>query len=354
MKKTILALMIPALFATSASAVEIYSAEDGSKVDLYGRLQYNAGGLDYKDAPNANDRESFGGEGQARVGVNVKYALDDATALIGKYEANFDAETNPDADGKAKDKGNEIDTRYAWLGFRFNDTTDLTFGKSEAPRAQLTDLTDTFDIFGANVTNAGGFNRVDDQVRLAYAENGVDLRAAYAFSDERKDAGTAPNLNNKDTRWGVSAGYTTPVGLGFIANYNQENNDNVTTALPPLDPNEDKTAEWGLGAHYTVDGFYFAGLYGERDVKYAGTADGGNRFWELQAAYNVAEWTLIANYANQKGRNADSGDDEEKVDEYTLAARYAFTPKTKVYAEYVINEVSGYDDKYGVGIQYNF
>ena len=340
MKKTILALTIPALFATSASAVEIYSAEDGSKVDLYGRIQYEAGAVAYQTA-KPNKAENFGGDGEARLGINVKYTLDDATDLIGKYEAQLDAES--------KSNGNEVNTRYAWLGFRFMDTTDLTFGKSEAPRAQLTDLTDTFDIFGGKVAKATSFNRVDDQVRLSYAENGLDLRAAYAFNDKRKqDDNVFDGSSANGNRWGTSAGYTAPIGLGFVANYNQENNNGVALGLT------DKTSEWGIGAHYTVEGFYFAGLYGERDINYVATTDGGNSFWELQAAYNVQEWTLIANYANQKGRNADSGSADQKVDEYTFAVRYGFTPKTKVYAEYVVNEVKDKDDLYGVGIQYNF
>ena len=337
MKKTILAMMIPALFATSASAVEIYAAEDGSKVDLYGRLQYNAGALDYQNV-DKNEAENFGGAGSARLGVNVKYALDDATDLIGKYEVQAQAED-----------GETTKTRYSWLGFRFMDTTDLTFGKSEAPRAMLTDLTDTFDIFGGVVADASSFNRVDDQVRLSYAENGVDLRAAYAFNDARKQDDNVFNGKDRNgNRWGLAAGYTAPIGLGFVANYNQEDNNDVPFSL------RDKTSEWGAGVNYEVDGFYFAGLYGERDFKNVGTADGGNRFWELQAAYNVAEWTLILDYANQQGRNADSGSLAEKVDEYTAAVRYAFTPKTKVYAEYVLNEIKGKDDLYGVGIQYNF
>ena len=349
MKKTILALMIPALFATSASAVEIYSAEDGSKVDLYGRLQYNAGALGYQEddaaTPNVdetNKAQNFGGEGLARLGVNVKYVLNQDTSLIGKYESNLAAESDD----------NGVTTRYAWLGFRFMDTTDLTFGKSEAPRAQLTDLTDTFDIFGGVVTDAGGFNRVDDQVRLSYAENGLDLRAAYAFSDDRRQDDNLLNQDSDGNRLGVSAGYTAPIGLGFVVNYNQEKQNNVTAF------NEDKTSEWGLGTFYEIDGFYFAGLYGERDFKNVSAADGGNSFWELQAAYNVQEWTLLANYANQRARNADvdagAREADQKVDEYTLGVRYAFTPKTKVYGEYVINEVSGKDDLYGVGIQYNF
>lgn len=351
MKKTILALTIPALFATSASAVEIYAAEDGSKVDLYGRLQYEAGAFDYQQATvngtpqfangkaiKSGKAQNFGGQGEVRLGVNVKYVLDDATALIGKYEAQLAAESS---------QNDDIKTRYAWVGFRFMDTTDLTFGKSEAPRALLTDLTDTFDIFGAVVTDAGGFNRVDDQVRLSYAENGVDLRAAYAFNDARKQDDNVFNGDDRNgNRWGASAGYTAPIGLGVIANYNEESNDGVVLGL------KDKTSEWGVGTHYSIDGFYFAGLYGERDMTYVGASDGGNKFWELQAAYTVDQWTLIADYANQKGRKADS--DKFKVDQYTFGVRYAFTPKTKVYGEYVLNEVSGKDDLYGVGLQYNF
>lgn len=339
MKKTMLALMIPALFATSASAVEIYSAEDGSKVDLYGRLQYDAGALGYQSKKEA---ENFGGEGEARLGVNVKYVLNDATDLIGKYEARIQSEDNDDTT-----------TRYAWLGFRFNDTTDLTFGKSEAARAQLSDLTDTFDIFGGKVTKAGGYNRVDDQIRVAYAENGVDLRANYAFNDDRKVDDNALNVNNKqDNRWGMSAGYTAPIGLGVVASYDVVNYDNVVNGLGFGTDNFEKSEDWGLGAHYSIEGFYFAALYGQRDYKVPGGNDMGTKYWEVQGAYNVQEWTLLANYANEKGRKANSG--EKITSEYTLGARYAFTPKTKVYAEYVINDFSGHDDLYGVGIQYNF
>ncbi|NLJ92595.1 MAG: porin, partial [Aeromonadales bacterium] len=131
MKKTILALTIPALFATSVSAVEIYSDEEGSKIDLYGRLQYDMGAMDYQSNGKA---DNFGGEGEARLGVNVQYGLNQDVDLIGKYEAQIASESSQD---------NTVKTRYSWLGFRFQDTTDLTFGKSEAPRALLTDLTDT-------------------------------------------------------------------------------------------------------------------------------------------------------------------------------------------------------------------
>lgn len=361
MKKTILALTIPALFATSVSAVEIYSDEEGSKIDLYGRLQYDAGSFGYqKDNPNgnsdANKADNFGGQGKARVGFNVDYNLNQDVNLIGKYEAQIRSEDDNTYNESKSGKG--ITTRYAWLGFRFQDTTDVTFGKSEAPRALLTDLTDTFDIFGGTVTKATGWNRVDDQIRLAYAAYGFDVRAAYSFSDDAKLDGNS-GLKN---RYGIAAGYTLPINLGFVASFDRTDYGGNAQYAPSLDADErhDNSTDWGLGVHYTIDGFYFAGLYGQRNFDYYDNANyenGGNRYWELQAAYNVENWTLTADYENQKGRKGDSSGDraaDQKVDQYTLGARYAFTPKTRVFAEYVINDVKGKDDLYGVGIQYNF
>lgn len=343
MKKTILALTIPALFATSVSAVEIYSDEEGSKIDLYGRLQYDMGAFGYQN--NDGEADNFGGQGKARVGFNVDYNLNQDVDLIGKYEAQIRSEDDDTYNESESGKG--ITTRYSWLGFRFQDTTDVTFGKSEAPRALLTDLTDTFDIFGGDVTKATGWNRVDDQIRLAYAAYGFDVRAAYAFNDNAKVNG---NPGIKD-RYGIAAGYTLPINLGFVASYDRTDWGGNSQFIGS---GADNSTDWGLGAHYTIDGFYFAGLYGQRnDDFYDGRGDNaGSRYWELQAAYNVENWTLTVDYANEKGRKADSGD--KIYDQYTLGARYAFTPKTRVFAEYVINEVSGEDDLYGVGIQYNF
>ncbi|MGO1245970.1 MAG: porin [Oceanisphaera sp.] len=353
MKKTILALTIPALFATSASAVEIYSAEDGSKVDLYGRLEYNAGGLDYQ--AGSDERENFGGDGLARVGINFNQVLNQDVSLIGKYEANFDAEGDQD----------DVDTRYAWLGFNFQGTTDVKFGKSDTSWTQLSDLTDTFDIFGASAVlgsskisdinddlssnvKVGPTSRAEDQIAVSYAANGLDLRAAYSFDDANKND---TNPIGQKSRYGVSAGYTLPVGLGFVAAYEvQKDVGFVDTSVPEAYKGDVDT--WGAGAHYSIDGFYFAGLYGNKTYDIDNEGEIGTKFWELLASYSVDAWTLQAAYAKEDGRKAISG--EDITDAYTLGARYSFTPKTKVYAEYVINEIDGMDDLYGVGIQYNF
>lgn len=373
MKKTILALTIPALFATSASAVTVYS-DEGSQVDIYGRIQYEAGEMKFQDGVKANN---FGGEGEARLGVNVKYMLNNDVDLIGKLEYQVVAEAD-DASGS-----DNLDTRYAWAGFRFMDTTDLTFGRSQDPYALVVYDHDIFNIFGSRATygsisevakntDISGFgidDKVDDQIRVSYANNGVDLRAAYAFADEDKTNG---NTGKKD-QWSVAAGYTLPMGLGFSAAYEQQNfGDGGSAASVSLDPtvvggvvitpaiagNGDIDFDaWILGVNYTIDGFYIAAAYTEQEAK-NDSVKVETKGYEVTATYNVDAWTLLAQYSKEEGEvfgvPGISGD-QDTIDAVTLGLQYDLTAKAKLYTEYEINSDDlNRDDRYGLGIQYNF
>ncbi|MGB5855413.1 MAG: porin [Oceanisphaera sp.] len=350
MKKTILALTIPALFATSASAVTVYS-DEGSQVDIYGRIQYEAGEMKFQDGVKSND---FGGEGEARLGINVKYMLNQDVDLIGKLEYQVVAEAN-DATGS-----DNLNTRYAWAGFRFMDTTDLTFGRSQDPYALTVYHHDIFNVFGARATygtigstmvdNAGNTvmgidDKVDDQVRVSYAENGIDLRAAYAFADDNKTDG---NLG-KENQWSVAAGYTLPMGLGFGAGYEQQNFGNLGF---PLNGDTDFDA-WIFGVNYAIDGFYIAAAYTEQDAK-NDVNETEAKGYEVTATYNVDAWTLLAQYSKEK-LEVNNGSDIDSVDAVTLGLQYDLTAKAKLYTEYEINSDDlNRDDRYGLGIQYNF
>ena len=329
MKKTILALTIPALFATSASAVTVYS-DEGAQVDIYGRVQYEAGTQGYQTA-KPNEAENFGGLGEARMGVNVKYALNNDVDLIGKLEWQVAAE---------KSDGSKFDSRYAWAGFRFMDTTDLTVGRVNSPYAQLLDYTDILNVFGglaAYGESLGTTDKVDDMVRVAYANNGIDLRAGYAFNDaDKQDTNVG-----EDDRWSVSAGYTTPFGLGFGAAYEQISFGNG-----------DDQDNWIAGVNYSLDGLYLAALYTEQEKDAVG---GKNKTegYELHAQYTVDAWTLLTQYSKEE-YDAVGASSVDSIDAITLGVQYSLTPKAKLYAEYLINELDNKDDLYGLGIQYNF
>ncbi|WP_445399085.1 porin [Zobellella sp. An-6] len=347
MKKTILALTIPALFATSAaSAVTVYS-DEGAQVDIYGRVQYEAGQMRFqKDAggDSISKAENFGGDGEARLGVNVKYGLNNDVDLIGKLEWQVTAEGS-DATGS-----DDISARYAWAGFRFMDTTDLTFGRSQDPYALVVYHHDIFNIFGANATYGSlGLvdDKTDDQVRVSYAANGLDLRAAYAFADDQKSDLTE---EEKENQWSVAAGYTLPMGLGFGAGYEQQNFGNGGV---PADGDGEFNA-WILGVNYTLDGFYVAAAYTQQEAE-DNVEKIETKGYELTATYNVDAWTLLAQYSKEELEIEGVSGKVDTVDAVTLGVQYDLTAKAKLYTEYEINDNDlDQDDRYGVGIQYNF
>ncbi|GGB51238.1 outer membrane protein [Oceanisphaera marina] len=359
MKKTILALTIPALFATSASAVTVYS-DEGAQVDIYGRVQYEAGEIGHQGdfgQAGAGEAENFGGDGEARLGVNVKYMLNQDVDLIGKLEWQVAGESS--ANG-------QFDSRYAWAGFRFVDTTELTFGRSMDPYAQALYYTDILNIYGGtaayggaigDVTKALGYkaainDKVDDQVLLTYAANGLDLRAGYAFADDRKNDSTK---ENKDNQWSVSAGYTAPFGLGVVAAYEEQQFGNFGFA----GQDDYQLDAWIAGLNYSIDGFYFAALYTEQEMD-NNTNNIETEGYELHAQYSVDAWTLLAQYSKEDANL--NGFEWDSIDTITLGGQYALTPKAKLYAEYVIsdsetldnNGLVTKDDVFGMGIQYNF
>ena len=66
MKKTLLAVVTTSLFAASANAATVYD-KDGQQVDVYGRIQYQAGQINNDANGKANN---FGGDTLARFGFN--------------------------------------------------------------------------------------------------------------------------------------------------------------------------------------------------------------------------------------------------------------------------------------------
>ena len=71
MKKTLLAVVTTSLFAASANAATVYD-KDGQQVDVYGRIQYQAGQINNDANGKANN---FGGDTLARFGFNLKHPL---------------------------------------------------------------------------------------------------------------------------------------------------------------------------------------------------------------------------------------------------------------------------------------
>ena len=107
MKKTILAIAIPALFASAANAAVVYD-KDGTSFDIYGRVQANA----YTDVDVANPySSSHEGDaelvGTSRLGWSGKVALNNTWSGIARTEWQVSAENSD----------NKFNSRHVYVGF---------------------------------------------------------------------------------------------------------------------------------------------------------------------------------------------------------------------------------------------
>ncbi|TNI12950.1 porin [Aeromonas veronii] len=349
MKKTILAIAIPALFASAANAAVIYD-KDGTTFDVYGRVQAN-----YYGEHDDTDGELVG---SSRLGWSGKVALNNTWSGIAKTEWQVAAENS---DKGSDGKSSKFDARHIYAGFDGTQYGKIIFGQTDTAFYDVLEPTDIFNEWG----DAGNFydGRQEGQVIYSNTFGGFKGKVSYQTNDDvavkitdvgqkiKEDAYLGTDVKRKKA-YAVAAGYDFDFGLGFNAGYAYSDLQNKVNGQTG------KKDEWAVGAHYAINGFYFAGVYTEGEVKNKsnGIKDDG-RGYELAASYNVDAWTFLAGYNFKEGKaNAQAAGSTYKdlVDETLLGVQYAFTPKLKAYTEYKIQGIEKHDDEWTVALQYNF
>ncbi|MBZ6073128.1 porin [Aeromonas schubertii] len=376
MKKTILAIAIPALFASAANAAVVYD-KDGVTFDVYGRVQANyygdhnksvaASGGDYsldnktgqisQNPAVAAHYADVDGElvGSSRLGWSGKVQLDSIWSAIAKTEWQVSAENS----------ANKFDSRHIYVGFDGSQYGKIIFGQTDTAFYDVLEPTDIFNEWG----DAGNFydGRQEGQVIYSNQIGGFKGKLSYQTNDDVAvkvtDVGQAIKddaIYGTDTKrnygYAAAAGYDFDFGLGFNAGYAYSDMESKSDSSK----NGDKK-EWALGAHYAIGGFYFAGVYTQGDLNYTKTTAGADkdkgRGYELAASYNVDAWTFLAGYnfkEAKKGSNLNGSEYKDQVDETLLGVQYNFTPKLKAYTEYKIQGIEKLDDEWTVALQYNF
>ena len=343
MKKTILAVVTSTLLAASAQAATVYD-KDGQTVDVYGRIQYQAGQIYNADNGKA---ENFGGDTLARFGFNGKWATASDISLIGKLEWEVSSEAD-DAD-----ESNQITSRYAFAGADFGNGVQATVGTQDSAYVQLSDVTDVYNEYSGAVENQFD-SRWDDSVKVTYVADGWDLRASAAAPDSEKTDtytafetfGTTFTAKEK-AAYGASAGYTAQIDdlssvKGVLA-YQGSKYD--VAGAQDLD-----MSQYAAGVGYTYDALYLASTYGQLKAHTEGDSAKAT-VWTVTATYKfLPEVTGVLGYGLVDPHNLG----EPTSEYYVVGAQYDITAKAKVYTEYKFNQVSGQDDNYYVGMQYNF
>ena len=251
MKKTILAIAIPALFASTANAAVIYD-KDGTQVGITGNLR--------TQFASDHDREAEDLAGRARIGLSTKVALNDTWSGLAKGE--WQLTSNKSKEGSA---GDDITSREVYVGLDGSQFGMIRFGQLDTV---FNDVINKADIANENSGLASVYDgRQEGQVRYDGQWNGVSFGASYitantGYKDVASNNGIVELTGDLDRGFAAKLGYEAPFGLALIAGLEQkEFNETVAN---PLESKKD----WGLGASYTLEGLYLGASYSDSKVKY--------------------------------------------------------------------------------------
>lgn len=354
--KALTALVL--LASSNAFAAPIYQADDGSFVDLYGRLGFN---ITNKGGDNA-------GRFDGRFGFSGRQAINDKMAVIGlaQYQVNAAEYAN-----NLHDNSKDLTARYVWAGLDLAEYGKLTGGRVSSGLIMFTDIGDVFASSDVAMGRQANFVdptavqvfRQDGTVQYQNAFGDIDVSAAYILGNDSSDLDYGYNAAVRYTLDMGSAGKLQPVIAG-----QKEKASHDETSMQ-ANQQADEYSFWGVGTRYYIGDVMLGVLFAQDRVTYRdGSPDSVDKDYETTAVWSVNEdWALRAGY-----RHLDNEDgDGLQLRDTTLEVQYKLTPRSSIYTSYSwrngkqgTNKVTGNrvtfggsnpaDDYYHVGLRYEF
>ncbi|RYU69579.1 porin [Aliivibrio finisterrensis] len=357
MKKTLLALAVPALLmAGSATAATVYTAEDGSTIDMYSRLGFNITDRGEEDAVGNFD---------ARIGLGGSQVVNDQVSVIGWAEYSVGA---AEQRGTAADKSN-FTPRYVWAGIDASEAGKVTFGRVASGIIMLSDVGDVFA--ASDVLIGRQLELVDNSAAQTFRQDGTlqyqnsfgafDMSVAYILGNSE---------SNQDGSYNAAARYTFDMGkagqLIPIAAYQANSTGDATSSSNADTANRDYTF-WGAGVQYKLNALTLGAMYNQDEIEGQGiSGTSKDKSYELTAVYNINDdWTARAGYRALEN----TGGDESEFKDTTLEVQYHLTARSSIYTSYVMrNGENGTglgapsamtwndaeEDYYHLGLRYEF
>lgn len=340
MKKTLVAVAVAALAATSANAAEVYN-QDGTKVEVGGSFRM----LLTKNTGERADLKDAG----SRVWIKGVQDLGAGYSALANVEIRFNKDK--------QDNFNAIESKRVYAGFAKEGVGTLTFGR------QLTNLDDvgvsdyTYDLGGINQTATDGAK----VVKFRSADfGGFSFGLDYLFGQKDKA------VHNFDSGFGVSAFYTVALAadtkLNVEAGFSQLKKSYTTEYV--------KENAFLVGAELVSGPFAIGVDYSQKkhsDDSYSITNDtydvtdaGKVRELEVGVKYSYLEnASIYGEYINGKASLA--ADDYVKRNTFILGTDYWFTKSVVAYLEGGTTQLKKHkagdkdrDNKVGVGFRVYF
>lgn len=324
MKRTLLAVTIPAvMMASTVQAATIYQAEDGSHVDVYGRLGFNI-----TDRDNDGDKSHVDGNFDGRIGLGGSQTVNDKVSVIGWAEYQVNA-----AEGANAGKGNDsLSARYVWAGIDASEYGKITGGRVASGLIMLTDIADVFA--ASDVTIGRQVSAIDSTATQVFRQDGtlqyqntfgaLDVSAAYILGNSTSDLKTAYNGALRYTLDLGNAGKLAPVVAYQYDETDNKNNDAKDYTF------------WGVGTRYYIEKLMLGAMYSEGELGFFDSREKSkDKVYELTAVYDLNDsWALRAGYRSLENE----GGDETEYKDTTLEAQYKLTDRSSIFTSYVFRD----------------
>ncbi|KAB7702579.1 porin [Plesiomonas shigelloides] len=355
MKKTILALAVPALLAAGVTNAATVYNNDGTKIDLKGSIRLLAEDGARRDADLSDD--------SSRIGLGINHDLGNGLSGLGYIEMGYDTQK------QEKTSDSPIKNRLAYAGLSLDGVGTLTAGRITAPfdDVAVSDYTWTYGgvmDFGKmqDSSDRGPFGskntflaRTSNSVKVESAEfNGFKAAGSYTMK-------TGDNYSDVDNAYTLAAFYTSDFGLTFNAGYGHGKSVGKEANLTPAINSTDADI-WGIGAQYAIGDFAIGLDYGQAKLDWntVGESNSKANLLGVGVKYQIIEQTKV--YAGYYGRDYSDYKNWDRHDLYVVGTDYAFSKNVVTFLEYAHDDYKYVkpttdvknDDRIGLGFRVYF
>lgn len=355
MKKTLVALAVAAVAATSANAAVVYN-QDGTKVEVGGQFRVLL-------TKNSGERADLKNPG-SRIDIKASQDLGNGFSALAATQLRFSAR---DEAGDEKQDFNDIEAYNVYAGFAQDQIGTLTFGKQNTNQDDLGISDYTYDLGDVKMTH----NHDKKAAKFRSVEwNGLSVGADYFFGDAEKDSATEQNGKG----WGAALFYTAEVAndTTLTVNGGYTKVKKFARDQHPVNNNHDyNESAYVVGAELATGPFALAVDWSEKvstndtNALDFGTDEVGIdahkiRALEVGAKYNYLENAKVYGEYQYWKATPNSGDDKVTMNGFILGTDYWFTKQVVTYLEAGTfkyknqDDKSDRDNKIGVGFRVYF